>query len=721
MEVNWKAKFARKVGHRYRKGHPYFAPRQANLSQDSESTWLRLSREEFGRVAKLSPDGTRYEVPGADGNQGTTKLLRPAGDTAPEVSVAYLQEADKSCSGEMRLVHREKMCTMFNTAIREHGQYKGACGMPSFYVWQELQKGMAWKVAVACRTCGYKGSLHQLYDTVPKAGRGAKAAAVNHGLQVGLLDSPIGNTKAQVVVAALNTPPPSLKGMMKTSYAVCSRTVTQAEDDLHRIRRQMVETNKARGLPAKEPVNISIDTRYNSDRISCRNKAGQSASQAVGIAIENQTDQHRIVGVHLQNKLCWVGAYLRSRGFTAECPGGHIACTANTAQTDPLSEHTIGQRLGDLFAEDGIFIKYVTTDGDARTAEGVALSMRKMAEDWVVLRQADTTHLGQSQFRHTLKATFNNHMFPGETAAERQEQQRNFGLDIKSRCHAIFKQLFIQTNGNVATIASKMADTIECTLNCYGGDCSRCRFHSVVCNGGSRKNWWSQSCYLKTGGLKRGMINMTAADKVLLRQILNMKLSFQGLHMMRHNTNTNKNESINRAISASAPKNVNFSRAAEARIHKAVHRINHGAGNSLLIMLQAAGCAISRGGRVAKAIRRMQERFQYQREYRRRSAVKRHKMHSKFQQRRGHWVAKQHKYRKGQLDTLPIQQATTFEEPQPGPSTQPTYSTSSSANIRQHNPPRPPQPLNQRKLRPRTPKTDHNYAYSAKTDHTYSQ
>lgn len=121
----------------------------------------------------------------------------------------------------------------------------------------------------------------------------------------------------------------------------------------------------------------------------------------MGVAIENQTDQQQIVGVHLQNKLCWVGAHLRNRGFQVNCPGSHVGCTANTAEAQPLSEYTIGEKLGDLFVEDGIFLKYVTTDGDARIAEGVDLAMTKMAANWVVIRQADTTYLGQSQFKNT--------------------------------------------------------------------------------------------------------------------------------------------------------------------------------------------------------------------------------------------------------------------------------------------------------------------------------
>ncbi|CAC5370246.1 unnamed protein product [Mytilus coruscus] len=56
---------------------------------------------------------------------------------------------------------------------------------------------------------------------------------------------------------------------------------------------------------------------------------GQNASQAIGIACENETDNHDIIGFHLVNKLCWVGAWLRGKGYDVECPN-HEYCTANT-------------------------------------------------------------------------------------------------------------------------------------------------------------------------------------------------------------------------------------------------------------------------------------------------------------------------------------------------------------------------------------------------------
>ncbi|VDI66557.1 Hypothetical predicted protein [Mytilus galloprovincialis] len=68
---------------------------------------------------------------------------------------------------------------------------------------------------------------------------------------------------------------------------------------------------------------------------------GQNASQVIGIACENETDNHDIIGFHLVNKLCWVGAWLRGKGYDIECPN-HEYCTSNTNRHDPLSEKDLG-------------------------------------------------------------------------------------------------------------------------------------------------------------------------------------------------------------------------------------------------------------------------------------------------------------------------------------------------------------------------------------------
>lgn len=623
------------------------------------STWgRRLSAEEFDRVAKPSPCGQLYKVTDAEGRYGSTNLLRPRKKRAPTVTDQYLKRDETSNAREMRLVEQGKNSQMWNNAAREHSQFEGRCNNPQFSIHKEIKKGLCWKQALKCTNCGYVGTLHKLYTEVPSTRRGAKAAAPNLGWQVGLQETPMGSSKSRVLLAAANIPPPSRNTLNSTAAKVCTLTSAAIEQDLCRERLQLRETNKMRGLDEDAPINIAIDSRYNSTVIASRRKAGQNASQAISIAVEHQTGQKKIVAAFMENKLCWTGSWLRNRGFTVHCPGGHEGCTATLPAAEPLSELKMGEKLGQMFADDRVLVKYVTTDGDARTAEGVQSAMRKLFPDWEVIRKADPVHIGQSQVRETISATFSDHMFSGRTRELKKERQRVLALDIKSRSHAIFSRLYQETGGNMSKIARRMPGVISATIACYSGDCSHCRKTSVVCSGGTRNSWWQKSVYLNTGVLSRDMLMPTEEDKILLKELLRIRLGEAALHLLDQNTHTCKNEAINRSLSASLPKNVNWARTGRGRMLATCDRINKGIGESLLHKLEVVGAPISRGGRVARAIQQMQHECQYNKAYRKRKDVRRRRLQAAFTQRREHNRVKMARknadtrgaYLKGQLD-----------------------------------------------------------------------
>lgn len=53
---------------------------------------------------------------------------------------------------------------------------------------------------------------------------------------------------------------------------------------------------------------------------------------------------------------------------------------------------------------------------------------------------------------------------------------------------------------------------------------------------------------------------MDNKDKLIMQELLKMKLSEEVLMKMIFNHNTQKGEAVNRSLSVSLPKNVNFSR-----------------------------------------------------------------------------------------------------------------------------------------------------------------
>ncbi len=318
----------------------------------------------------------------------------------------------------------------------------------------------------------------------------------------------------------------------------------------------------------------------------------------------------------------------------------------------------MGEELGRQMADAGLTVKYATTDGDGRSAEGVQNAMRGKDGDCSVMQMADTTHLGKSQSKHAMKAEFSAGMFPGVTAQQPQFQQKTFALDIKNRGHIIFNEMHTKYAGNLKVISTQIPKVIDATVLCYAGDCSKCCRNSVVSSGGKQGNWWKKSLYLQScPGLSR--LNMTWNDRNILVDLLQIKLGGGSLQKIKHNTNTNKNEAINRGISASLPKNVNFSRNAKARAYSAIHRINKGQGKSVISLLNAVGCPIGQSSMVMDTLNQMQHVSEYNRCYYQMRKQKRAKIHRKTSQMRDYYEARRCKgvnldpYIKGQLDPLP--------------------------------------------------------------------
>ena len=158
---------------------------------------------------------------------------------------------------------------------------------------------------------------------------------------------------------------------------------------------------------------------------------------------------------------------------------------------------------------------------------------------------------------------------------------------------------------------------ISMLILCYNGDHSKCKKHGtrIGCNGGKYKNWFTKSVFFNTLPYKLTKFNMSKADKVLVKEIVKMKLGINCIELMKFRFDTCKNESCNRSISTSLPKNVKFSRNVRVREHSAVHRVNYGLGESLHLKLEKVGANISKGGLLAKAVKRLHNDSQYHKEF----------------------------------------------------------------------------------------------------------
>lgn len=598
----------------FSKGHQYHKPHNSVTDLDSQvqeadsgedgidNRWLpRMSSSDYSMVVKTAPDGT-ISTPDADGTNTGIHVLRPRAKPEGECMSEYLEG---NGHGEMRFLHMDKLVEMFNHSINKHQQVMApSCALPQFEVANEMKKGVCWKITLKCQNCSYTSDKFKLYEEVESEGKkGPKFAKPNLGLQVGLQETPISKSQLMVLLACMNCPPPCSSSLQQAANKVGDITSQAAEKDLKQRCNNVKYVNTKRGQKEDAEIPVSIDCRYNSNSIGAREKMGQNASLAIATLISNQTDKKEILGISIANKLCHKGALQRSKGIKVSCPG-HPGCSATQKAVVPFSEYQLGKNLGTDLARQGVKVKFCCTDGDGRSSQGLDDAMSNCK----VERQSDTTHHSQSLYRHILKAKFSDVMFPGDTKAIRRRQQQMFAKDVKIRCRKIFRDMFRTTGGRLAIMQKKMPEAINATIECYGGNCEKCRKHSVVCPGG-KKSWRVKSKCLN--GCNASELHPNDDDKALLRTLINFDLGERALVLKRTNSNTNRNEAVNRSLSASLPKNVNFSRNAKARAYASVCRLNKGKGKSVNDNLEVVGCPVSKGGRVAKSLIQIQKLHRY--------------------------------------------------------------------------------------------------------------
>lgn len=460
-------------------------------------------------------------APDCDGASGSARMLRPRLPVKENG-----KEVNDNCG--TRMIDASQNVKMWNDIVYRHQKQEIICERSNFQIARERKWGLAWKQTMLCTNCGFRSPEYKLYKETHSSKPGPKAAAINQMFQAGLQDTPIGNTRASYLLAATDIVPPSRSCMYRTANIVGKATIELNERDMADKLKLVHDINVMRGAEDPQQIDVAFDARYNAIRFGHDKKPGQSSSQAVGIACETVTEQQYIVGALVENKLCWVGAWLQGQHFNVQCPGGHFDCTANLLAVAPHSEYEMAKAIGAKFAQQKILIKHATTDGDAKAAAGFNDAYSVLYPMWEVERLSDPTHLGRSQFKRCNSATFS--------------------------------------------------------------------------------------------------------------EVLKMRLSCDAVHRLRFNTSTQKCEAVNKSISVSLPKNVNYTRNFEARVHSTIHRLNNKLGESLKAKVKHLGGELSR--RTLKSLHQMEKDNIYHRLYKKRPATRR-----RILERHGNMIQAHLKYR----------------------------------------------------------------------------
>ena len=563
----------------YRKGHPYFAKKSTHLIKNTSpqpSTSQHLESEPPGDVTRKHSSRFQQKV-----EHGRTISNEQSGSN--QRHHLRPRKLKKTVSDGNRIVNNIKMVEMMNSLYAAHARHK--CENLQVKIVQEIKYGLAWAFKFQCQNCRFTSAFYKSYQEVSlgnRTKRGKKSAVVNLSLAIGLMDTPIGNAKFRLLLTALDIPPPTKTNMQRHSNTVSEKIKELNQKDMSE-KRKLVEAHNIHLSKTGNPkeINFSLDGRYNSRGFGSAQKPGQSSSQAYTVAVENLTEQQYVIALAPENKLCWTGARLRSRGFAVKCPGGHAECTANLEYVAPHSERNMAYRIAaDLSLED-YWAFSVTTDGDTKAWLGVQDFYQTLKSTWSVDRQADPNHLGVRQINKCRKASFSKGMFPN-LSSQRDARSRAlnaFSKDVRSRCTLVIEELFKRGRGDLDEIVSFLPDTVAATINCYAGNCSFCPEKSLMCSGVDKGCWWVKSSFLAPHHITH--LEMNEGDKQLLKAILEMRLSEDALLKVSSGTSTQKCEAFNSSTASTLRKGVNYSRNFEGRVNSAAHRINNTLGKSL--------------------------------------------------------------------------------------------------------------------------------------------
>ena len=586
----------------------------------------RYDEETFHRVTRKGKYGSPpISIPSASGSQGSKKILRKKKKAkCPQASRTIGNPALPSIQGMIN-VDKCKLMDGINECIRLHAQKSKDCQQLEIDMTGIVPWGVTLRCEFKCKNCTFLTPRYRLYDTVESSSKGAKAAISNVALGFGLQDTPIGNERARCVIGSTGVRPGSRRGMQKISDKVAAVTVQlQNEDEANQIE-QLKDILEARGLGRDAPIAAEFDVRYDGASHTTSYHPGSGASCGLGIVHENMTDQKRIIGSHIETKLCYIGARMRNAGKNVQCPG-HAGCSATIKYSDVISEGRIAKKIGKDLVDKGMMVSHFTSDSDGRGPIGMQEAMADADPTFHVIRMKDTVHLGKNQKSRIMRAKLSTTIFgPDKNAEFRKKGQTALSFDIPTRCAIIHQKMFTHQAGDIERVIKYMPRAVDSMINCYRGDHTKCRYNTFAqftCRGYS-KTWFQTSHHLSGQGITH--LDMSEDDEVCLRNIINLKLGEDGLRSMKQMFSTQKSEGAWAGISTSLPKNRRFSKSVHGRFASAKHRLNNGPMKSMNAKLKAGKCSFAADSPAMKVFEVMQRRKDYHIEYKHRTKVIQHK------------------------------------------------------------------------------------------------
>ena len=318
--------------------------------------------------------------------------------------------------------------------LRDH-TFENNCNLVVEKISQRLVSS-TWRLR--CLGCQFKTNPEKLYFDNNHTQQSQKSngerlqstSTLNMSIGAALLNSSIGATQFREIFLCLGINPGSLNAIMQVIDKVGQITEELARKNMADVRTDMKRMKN---------VTCSIDACYNN-----KNHYGKSpyqpATQSIYTVIAtDEKNQHKIVYSETQNKLCMVGSRRRARGLSVQCPN-HTNCTANLSENEPISnEGKVTEACLDLFAEEGVKIKALCSDGDTKI--GKILNKKK----YNIQHMKDRAHFARNLRKKINGLPLSKDAFKTKTKKMKQQKQRWFSMDITKRMEAEFTRALYLT------------------------------------------------------------------------------------------------------------------------------------------------------------------------------------------------------------------------------------------------------------------------------------
>ena len=604
----------------FKKGHKGYPTRGCTPVDNSLND--EMKKREYVRLTRdvqdmLDTVGATYANTASDADERHTPMvLRPRPARPAMLETAQTPATHDAEMETNRLFHPKKTAELFNEAIREHAATHPGCkGNLKFHQAGEVQRGFCWREQLKCDICQYISQRRKLYEEVKSSKRGPKTATANVGAQVGASHTGVANAGLSRIFVAMNTPAPSLSSMQSTANRVNKSIVKTNDNDMATIRRDIKEVQAACG---QDKLNIEVDCRYsNPTHASTGNTPFQAATQMTQLVAENLTTSKKIIGKNFKSQLCVQCAASKNRN---EVIKPHD-CSSNLDTAESIGNERLWTRESvESLEEDGLHINILTTDPDASAFKGAEDAYFAGVSSSPPKHQLDTRHVSSNHRKHIKNTNFSKAMFGARTEAEKKYSQTRFSSDLSTRCSAEHKAAMDYYGGDASRVSKRMPSIRNNLLKCYSGCHSECGRKSFVCRGRANNNWITQSSYLKKSFK---LHSLTDADKEKLSECIEYRLGHNMLNKTKYLLSTQKCEAVNKAISATVPRHLTFTRNHDGRNSAAIHAVNSGIGTAIITECHDAGAPLTAGTRVTRRLLKMQKEAEKMKDFKKSPEAKR--------------------------------------------------------------------------------------------------